>query len=411
MTIKNRFPDVAPVLNLDFANTKRLDPRITFTRASTGTYVDEFGVIRTAAANQARFDHDGNGNSLGLLVEESRTNLQTYSEDFSQWTITVSNSTPGASVSTNFATAPDGTTTADKFIPVNESFNYIRRGTITASNWSLTVYMKAAGMDYGQIAVGTAGNVRFNLANGTVVTETNATGQIQALANGWYRCTLVKTGFTSTTEFRIFPGDNSSSSQITTADGVKGILIWGAQAENATFATSYIPTSGSTATRSAEVANMTGTNFSSWYNQSEGTAVVKYKFLSQLQFTSPFAFRASTGVDVASWGYWTYTGGSQVRVPSFGKRTPNEFNTLLGTFFTLDTNRYYTVAVAQSGLSMSGCIETGTTQPLAITAMTTMNVLNFGWIRSTSQPMTGHIARLAYYDRRLTDAQLQALTL
>ena len=60
---------------------------------------------------------------------------------------------------------------------------------------------------------------------------------------------------------------------------------------------------------------------------------------------------------------------------------------------------------------MSGCIETGTTQPLAITAMTTMNVLNFGWIRSTATPMTGHIARLAYYDRRLTDAQLQALTL
>ena len=58
MTIRNSFPDVRPALNLDFANTKRLDPRITFTRSSTGTYVDEFGVIKTAASNEARFDLD-----------------------------------------------------------------------------------------------------------------------------------------------------------------------------------------------------------------------------------------------------------------------------------------------------------------------------------------------------------------
>ena len=69
MTIRHLYPAVEPSLNLDFANSKKLDSRITFTRASTGTYTDESGIIRTAAANEARFDHDSDGNSLGLLIE------------------------------------------------------------------------------------------------------------------------------------------------------------------------------------------------------------------------------------------------------------------------------------------------------------------------------------------------------
>jgi len=400
MTVRHLFPDVAPTLNLDFANTKRLDPRITFTRASTGTYVDEFGIVRTAASNGARFDHDSDRNSLGLLVEESRTNLQTYSEDFSQWTITVSNNTPGASVSTNFATAPDGTTTADKFIPVNESFNYIRRGTINASNWSLTVYMKAAGMDYASIAVGTSGSVRFNLANGTVVTETNATGQIQALANGWYRCTLIKTGFASTQQFRIFPGDNSSSSQITTADGVKGILIWGAQAEDATFATSYIPTTSSTATRSADVASMTGTNFSSWYNQSEGTMQMIFN-ANPLNTNTQFLGVGTTSSTVA--GY-VYRASTLYAVQANGANNWSNTSSWLTTGITVGNNRFvFGYSPGSNATVRNGLIQETNTETVIVQQTSTTLYI--------AKELTGTIARLNYYDRRLTDAQLQALTL
>ena len=401
MTVRHLFPDVAPTLNLDFANTKRLDPRITFTRASTGTYVDEFGIVRTAASNGARFDHDSDRNSLGLLVEESRTNLQTYSEDFSQWTITVSNNTPGASVSTNFATAPDGTTTADKFIPVNETFNYIRRGTITASNWSCTVYMKAAGMDYGTIAAGVSGSVRFNLANGTVVTETNATGQIQALANGWYRCTLVRPGSPSTPQFRIFPGDNSSNSQITTADGVKGILIWGAQAEDATFATSYIPTTSSTATRSADVASMTGTNFSSWYNQSEGT--LSFATLSKGTAFAGYLQGASSTDRIEPYQSASYP---QLVVVNSGTTIVNAAS---ATSMSFSTKQQFAVGIKQGAyaLAQQGAVTitgTSSTSPPTITQM-------FLGRQSTPLYLNGTIYRLAYYDRRLTDVQLQALSL
>jgi hypothetical protein len=69
MTIKNLYPSQRPSLDLNFARTKRLDPRITYSRASSGTYVDENGLIQSVATNVARFDHDPvTGESLGLLV-------------------------------------------------------------------------------------------------------------------------------------------------------------------------------------------------------------------------------------------------------------------------------------------------------------------------------------------------------
>ncbi|MCP4789420.1 MAG: hypothetical protein GY881_04195, partial [Gammaproteobacteria bacterium] len=107
MTIKHLFPAVWPDLNLDFANSKELDPRITFTRSSVGTYVDENGIIQTAVDDQPRFDHDpATGESLGLLIEESRTNLLTYSEQFDQW-----DKGNNTTITPNAATAPDGSMT------------------------------------------------------------------------------------------------------------------------------------------------------------------------------------------------------------------------------------------------------------------------------------------------------------
>ena len=66
MTIKHLYPTTKPTLDFNFAASRQLDPRITFTRSSIGTYIDEDGIIRYAAENEPRFDHDGGtGESLG----------------------------------------------------------------------------------------------------------------------------------------------------------------------------------------------------------------------------------------------------------------------------------------------------------------------------------------------------------
>ena len=78
MTIKHLFPPAWPALNLDFANSKALDPRIAFTRSSIGTYFDADGIPQIAAEDEARFDHDPTtGESLGLLIEGASSNLIT----------------------------------------------------------------------------------------------------------------------------------------------------------------------------------------------------------------------------------------------------------------------------------------------------------------------------------------------
>jgi len=70
MAISQNFPNTRPSLNLNFARSKKLDPRITFTRSSTATYVDEDGLIKSAATNTPRFEHDPTtGDCLGLLIE------------------------------------------------------------------------------------------------------------------------------------------------------------------------------------------------------------------------------------------------------------------------------------------------------------------------------------------------------
>ena len=81
MSIKDNFPSVGPSLSLNFARSKTLDPRITFSRSSVGTYMDENGLIVTGSADEPRFDHkydNGVVKSLGLLVEEQRINLIRY---------------------------------------------------------------------------------------------------------------------------------------------------------------------------------------------------------------------------------------------------------------------------------------------------------------------------------------------
>ena len=82
LEVTQEYPSIRPTLDLNFAATKTLDRRITFTRDGVGTYVDDMGIIKYSPNNTPRFDHDPvTGESLGLLIEESRTNQMIYSSD------------------------------------------------------------------------------------------------------------------------------------------------------------------------------------------------------------------------------------------------------------------------------------------------------------------------------------------
>ena len=128
MSISQNFPNTRPSLNLNFARSKTLDPRITFSRPQTGngvTYVDEDGLIKYASADEPRFDHDPEtGECLGLLIEESRQNLLLRSEEFDNGYWNIENASGSASKgSANIIAAPDGTVTGDEFISLQQLVN------------------------------------------------------------------------------------------------------------------------------------------------------------------------------------------------------------------------------------------------------------------------------------------------
>jgi len=231
-----------PALDLRFASTKSLTDyvsgqnRVTFTRASSGTFVGSDGVLQTAVTNAPRFDHNpATGESLGLLVEEARTNVWLYSEQFDQWF----NGTT-LTVTANAGTSPNGTTTANKIIPSVVSGNHYVTNFATRGSGTFTfsVYAKANGYPRLGLRVydGTAYQIKvtFDLSAGTVVLLESGTASITPVGNGWYRCS--GTGTSASGNMGAVAGWVIESLPTTTTvqqsfagDGTSGALLWGAQ--------------------------------------------------------------------------------------------------------------------------------------------------------------------------------------
>jgi hypothetical protein len=280
MAIQQNFPDEGPTLNLNFAGSRTLDPRITFTRTSSATHMGPDGLIKIVAANSPRFDHSYNSatgeiESLGLLVEESRTNLLLRSEEFeTTWSAT------RTSVTTNAAAAPNGTTTAEKLIEDSTENNshFVSQGVTiaNATTYTFSCFVKAAErfrfrLSFSSAGFGSTLNISFNLQTSATTASAGATASIVAYPGGWFRCIATATSTaTTTSNFSMLLLSDAGNSSYT-GDGASGLYLWGAQLEQASFPTSYIPTTASTVTRTADNASMTGSNFSSWYRQDEGT--------------------------------------------------------------------------------------------------------------------------------------------
>jgi hypothetical protein len=260
---------VLPRLALDFT-AAALDARVTFTRSgATATRVNASGLVETIAADIARFDFDPiTLVCKGLLIEEARTNVMLQSEDFSGWTTT------NATINTNVVTAPDGNTTADKLIGnlsvsnVNHLIAYSY--TTSVVEYTFSVFVKAAERNWILLNDTLSGaQCFFDTSAGTVGTATSCTGAIADFGNGWYRCSISFTGVAGSSLERIFVARTGSATAWIGND-VDGVYIWGAQLEVGEFPTSYIPTTTTALTRNADVATMTGTDFSDWYSAGSG---------------------------------------------------------------------------------------------------------------------------------------------
>jgi hypothetical protein len=387
---------------------------VTFTRGTTATFVGSNGLIQTAAVNVPRLDFDPVTLApRGLLIEEQRTNLLLWSEQFDNagWT------KAGATITANSTVAPTGTLTADLLTASAGLFS----GAVAASPsptissataYTLSAFVKKSNWRY----VGLRFNTSVSGANEQVPfydfdTDTLSNGGVSGatisrtlLGDGWVRLamTFTSTSTAGTTQIWL---TNASGGTLPAKAGGEAVFLWGAQLEAGAFATSYIPTVASQVTRSADVATMTGTNFSSWYNQSAGTFVVDASTVEANTANRSVYWASNAGNTDIVYGVAgtvrtlrVLAGGAEVASISAGTFTNNVPAKTAGAYRVNDFAASFNGGTV--GTDTTGAVPTGIDR-MALGGSTSLAAIN---------QLNGHIRQIVYFNTRLSNAQLQALT-
>ena len=371
-----------PSLDLPFAESKSLVDAVSgqqlvdFTRASSGTFVGSDGLIKTAAVNEPRFTHDPvTGESLGLLVEEQRVNLVLNSATFQP-------TSGGAPASyTVDVIAPDGTTTGSRQT-ASTPRTLVDYTNIANALYTFSFYCRV-----------TSGTALFSIQIKNAISDTViVTDNTPVATTTWKRFAISGTTTGAT------PGVRVELSGI-----APGFVFWGAQLEEGAIATSYIPTTTSTVTRSADVASITGPNFSSWHRQDEGTLLID----SAIDYTVPagtFPFVASLGD--GSTNNRIGAGFITASLTKHEVRAGAEYQAELYPPTTSLTRR---LAITYRADDFAACVNGGAISADTAGIVPIVNSLRIGDMLGNNT-LNGPIRRLTYWPRRIDNFTLQELT-
>lgn len=397
--------------------TKAFGDLITFTRASSKWVPNAVGALTQVTTGVAAIAYDPvTLEKLGFSIEEQRTNLLTYSQDFSNGVWAKSQ----CAVALGAVLAPDGSP-AYKLTETNgaSSSKELSRavtGFAAGSSYALSTYVHASDVgsarnlrlafNSGSITAGSV-SASFDLAAGVVISATNCAALISSLGSGWFRCSIVVAATISTSSTFYITAADSNGSASYVGDGVSGLYVWGAQLETGSFLTSYIPTTSAQATRTADSAIIN--NLAPWFNPAQGTLFV--------EAVAPQFLRTD--------------GGSQF-VASADDGTPSNFVSLGRTAIGNCRGQARAGGVAQADLINAGNWANGSLGRFALAFDSTGSAISLNGSTVVTgpgfaaPPMTrlrlgvatvdgsstwnGHIRAIRYFPRRLTNAELQALT-
>jgi hypothetical protein len=373
------------------------DADLDFARTSTRTRVNEIGLIEDLATGVPALDYT-DGGCPSLLVEPQSTNLITYSEDFSDASWSKSNAT----ITSNAIISPKGGLTATKLVEDNTNSQHKIQETavsVSVGNVIYSQFIKKGERSKVLLEIGGGGgSASFDLDLGIVISQTNVTAEIKSYDNDWYRCSV----YYSAPSTSVFIGTyilNDLEETSYQGDGTSGVYIWGAQVEEQSYATSYIPTSGATATRVAETLSKTG--LSNYINSSEG---VLYGNLSQLN--------SDTSIRVVSLNnsssdrvYFGFFSSSVI----YGVRSNGvvQFENSYNISSSLDFIKF-AIKYKENDFSLwINGVEVNT----VITGVTPINLTDLSFDGgSLTTPFYGKVKDLRVYNQVLTDTELQNLT-
>ncbi|HCV86306.1 MAG TPA: hypothetical protein DGB85_06905 [Deltaproteobacteria bacterium] len=384
---------------------------ITFTRASTATFVGSNGLIQSATTNIPRIDFDPVTNDRkGLLIEESRTNLFTYSEDFSDsdWTKFGS-----ATVTASTVTTPDGGQSG--FVLETSSTNRLEDTPSTAitGTATLSIFGKHNNVSFIvlQIIDSSANGQRqwFKIDDGTLGSSTAVgTGKnlsnasITDMGSGFYRLSMSVDGFSSQTgRCLIYLARTDSSFDASSGDAA---IIYGAQLEQGSFPTSYIPTSGAAATRAADIATIATSAFG--YNQDEGTFLAEASTFDG-EGSSKIVFLASSSGAQSTDRFLLFFSSSEALKFEIETGNVQQANIVRGTGFL---NSFKKMAAAYQENNAAFAITDLAASTDTSCTIPANTILTLGRFTGTNLSLNGHMKKFQYFPRRLSDTQLQEIT-
>ena len=372
---------------------------IGFRSNSTNVSIDNISVKEATLDGLARVDYtDGTGS---LLVEPQRTNLITYSEDFSNPSWLKVNST----VNPNTSVSPDGTLNSDEFIPDNTTASIFiyNQVTFSASDYTLSFFIKYNGRQYVQLLFGSGASSdfsNFDLINHTV---TSGNGSIEDYGNDWYKISLTSNVSAGASEVYLWSIDSATSLRAasSTGNGTDGYYVYGGQLEQGSYPTSYIKTQGSTVTRNKDEYTKTG--ISDKINSEEGVLFVEMAALANDGNTRYLSLNDGTTNNRVTILY--YSGNNNIRtIISSGGSNIVDKNT--GVTSALD---FHKIAVKWKendfALWVDGVERKTDTSGLAPTGLNTLSFDQLGF-----DNLFGKVRQLQVFKTALSDSELATLT-
>ena len=391
---------------------KTFDELITFARATGGGRFNASGQYEWLPANEPRIDYDPvTGECRGILIEEQRTNLLTASEDFTggPWR------TSRASIaSAPLIAAPSGVVGGVKKLvestDAGSHFVGFTQPVSSGGSYAFTIFVKAAERSSVRIEALTINGwdvsliATINLSTLSIESSFPGSFSVRLVGDGWVRISVTTKAATTGNKVMsvstALPAGNISYA----GDGTSGIFIWGAQLEAGAFPTSYIPTTTAQVTRAADVCS--ADNLSPWYRADEGTLMVDWNLPVN---TSDNNQLAAFGSVVASSMAIRMGVNNGRRVRAFAQDSAGVFQYAVDgpveVSRTIGKSAFSYKSKDDFAVSSAGSIQKDMSGDISGLSVNTLRVGRNGGTYAN-----GHIRRIRYIPRRISDTELQALT-
>jgi hypothetical protein len=344
----------------------------TTTRNSIATRVNKEGLIEVVGNDVPRIDYTDSAEGV-LLLENSATNLITYSEDFSQWTLASQGNGSTPILTSNYGT----------YLGLNYSRIQFSRASVSTSNISTI-----RGNDFTQSTNTFSIYIKSNTSNVNIDFRLGSSIVSYEITNNWKRIEFNGSDF-----YRSYFGLIGNDSDLS-AD----LSIVAAQAESGNVATSYIPTNGTTVTRLADTAS--GSGNSEVFNDSQGVLFLNLNTsdTSAVPIISLSNGSASNEIEFA------YFGTNQFNfILRVSGGTPNVVGTVNASDFSKFSVSY---TATDFKVYLNGFLIGSNTLPSPLSGLNTLD-FNFP---SGANHFYGKTKEIAYYDEILTDLELETLT-